>query len=130
MQYVGPGFFPKPKNQLLIETFEEVEEYSEKLVMFKGLDAEARGSLTEFATWMTFADHVGRISIAEDGTMVIPKKFLDEQPSQSEDEDEEEGECWEEYSIQQPFCSLCGGDKLGKTSGNGECKGVEGLYQG
>lgn len=127
MQYIKPGFFPKPKNQLLVETYGEVEEYSEDLVLFKGLAAEARGGLTEFVTWMTYADHVGRITINEDGTMVIPKKFLDEQPSESEDE---EDECWEKDSMEQPFCSDCGGDKLSKRSGTSECKGTNGKHEG
>lgn len=84
--------------------------------------------MSEFVTWVTFAEHVGGITIDDDGTMVIPSKFLDEQPSESEDEDEKE--CWDENSIQQPFCSNCGGDQLGKDSGNGECEGVEDAYKG
>ncbi|KAF2810827.1 uncharacterized protein BDZ99DRAFT_570138 [Mytilinidion resinicola] len=116
IMFVSPKDFPQPKNQLLVEALKEDDDYANDLVLGGGLAAGARGSISEFATWMAFGYSVGNIAFT-DGKMKFSAQFLDQQleiPT---------GNCPDAYYT--PYCDNCGGNAIADdlTTYKGKCKG-------
>ena len=127
-RYINPfKEFPKPKNQLLVESITSDNEFIEKTPLWFGGDEdeelreeEVKKRIADLSSWIAFGYTVGHL-VMDGDSMSFPKHFLEEQKEKEKDE-EVKRKCYKNPS----FCSNCGGNTINENLETriGKCAGV------
>lgn len=124
MRFINPATeFPKPNNDLLIQSLDETQGYINNIQFGDGVDQQHRDKMNQYASWVAFGEEVGNL-VWSGGSMKFPKSFLDSQVPEIPDTD---GPC--PTDDKRPYCINCGGNQEADNldTYQGKCKGFPDL---